>query len=60
MYSEFDQSLGWVIFREGEVPFTSAIFRTAIYYRIIARSLDLDHIYSLVFRAKSLFSATSS
>jgi hypothetical protein len=59
VYSEFDQPLGWVIFREGEVPFTSDIFRTAIYYRIIARSADLNHIYSLVFAAKSSFSATS-
>jgi len=56
LYSGFDQPLGMVIFREGEVPFTSEIFRTAIFYRIIIRSHDLKAVKQ---RAKLAFSATS-
>ncbi len=56
MYSEFHQPLGWLIFREGEVPFTSEIFRTGMYYRIILRSHDLSAVQN---RVKQAFSATS-
>jgi len=56
VYSGFDQPLGWVIFREGEVPFTSEIFRTGCFYRIILRSHDLEAIKQ---RAKLAFSAAS-
>jgi len=45
-----------LIFREGEVPFTSEIFRTGCFYRIIFRSHDLEEIKQ---RAKLAFSAAS-
>jgi hypothetical protein len=49
-------SVGMLIFREGEVPFTSEIFRTTFFYRIICRSHDLEEVKK---RAKLAFSAAS-
>jgi len=38
------ENLGLMIFREGAVPFTSAIFASDFYYRIVARSHSLPEL----------------
>jgi hypothetical protein len=38
------ENLGLMIFREGQVPFTSAIFASDFYYRIVSRSFSLAEL----------------
>ncbi len=38
------ENLGLMVFREGAVPFTSEIFASDLYYRIVATSLSLPEL----------------